>query len=131
MCGFSESQILNPATEKENARRLVACWNACGNIPTEWLESVSEEIAVRSFAETIKERDALKAENELNLAANRGLGRLVDELNAENERLRESIKSMLSVASNVSTFEMTERTAARFIAAIDTLDAAIKEKKWQ
>src|SRR5687768_671282 len=36
----------------------------------------------------------LKAENELNLAANRGLGRLVDGLQAENERLQQKNQSL-------------------------------------
>lgn len=40
-----------------------------------------------------QEIESLKAENELNLAANRGLGRLVDELQAENERLQNALQS--------------------------------------
>lgn len=42
----------------------------------------------KSYQARQTEIDALKDENELNLAANRGLGRLVDVLQVENERLR-------------------------------------------
>ena len=46
-----------------------------------------------AIAKRQAEVEKLKAGNELNLAANRGLGRLVDELQAENERLRKALPS--------------------------------------
>jgi len=56
-------------------RNLAECWQARFNTQSDEKLKLTEENA------------ALKAENELNLAANRGLGRLVDELQAENEQL--------------------------------------------
>jgi hypothetical protein len=61
LVAWTETSSRSDEENEANARRLVACWNACGNIPTKWLESVSEELSVRSFAQTIQERDELLA----------------------------------------------------------------------
>jgi hypothetical protein len=42
VAGFSESQILNQVTQKEIARRLVACWNSCLKFSTEDIEKFNE-----------------------------------------------------------------------------------------
>jgi|SRR5687768_2395514 len=54
----------------------------------EWLDMGNDKIFKAGWQARQPEIDALKAENELNLAANHGLGRLVDELKAANERLQ-------------------------------------------
>lgn len=46
---------------KANARRIVACVNACSLIPTEWLEeNGAYAIPSPSFRDLIKERDQLR-----------------------------------------------------------------------
>lgn len=60
--GLTRSE--NPTAEREaNARRLVACWNACIDIPTEALESVQDfdTPVFQLLTQTWEERDAMRA----------------------------------------------------------------------
>jgi|GEM_PF-4942883 len=45
------------AKDKENARRLVACWNACDGLPTDILESMVNPAA--TYTALMKERGEL------------------------------------------------------------------------
>lgn len=57
--GFMVAESVHP----ENARRLVACWNACIDIPTEALESVQDcdTPVFQLLTQTWEERDAMRA----------------------------------------------------------------------
>lgn len=64
VCSFNESQITNPHTERANAIRLVACWNALLPVPTEWLEKFNMDSIENVAAENARlreERDAALA----------------------------------------------------------------------
>jgi hypothetical protein len=50
-------------TDPANARRLVACWNACDGIPTEEIESGTAGFLHR-YATVVDERDALVKERD-------------------------------------------------------------------
>lgn len=63
-----EDEIEQGITQEENARRLVACWNACAEISTDTLEMHGFRTVLadlqRQINEQWKERDELKAEIE-------------------------------------------------------------------
>ena len=64
--GFFIADCFGPQSQ-ENARRIVACVNACSEAKTEWLENHDKkdvDVAIQKISEVISERDELKAELE-------------------------------------------------------------------
>lgn len=59
-----EDEIEQGITQEENARRLVACWNACEGIPLEQLECDQP-----TFVQMLLERQTLKQQRDELLAA--------------------------------------------------------------
>lgn len=52
-----EDDVEQGITQQDNARRIVACWNACDGLPTEVLEAMANPSS--SYTALIKERDEL------------------------------------------------------------------------
>jgi hypothetical protein len=58
--GEDITEFLNGAFVDDDARRLVACWNACDGIPTKWIEGGAADILEHAVS-LVKERDGLVA----------------------------------------------------------------------
>lgn len=63
LCGVLRATVtLTPEEGEANARRLVACWNACIGIPTEYVEAATGVGDISAFRQrTAAERDELLA----------------------------------------------------------------------
>ena len=61
--GEDITEFLNGAFVDDDARRLVACWNACNGIPTEEIESGTAGFLHR-YATVVDEREALVKERD-------------------------------------------------------------------
>lgn len=63
ICGLWIDTELSNEEQEANARRIVACVNACAGIPTEVLENIGAGMGP-NWLQTKQERDALKIEND-------------------------------------------------------------------
>ena len=107
---------------EERARRLVACWNACVNVSTDWLEANAPALLIG---------DPLKSRFDVLLAERDTLAARVAELTCQIDRAEEAMASRSTIAAELKALREQEPVSHEFQAQDGSWRGFINESHYK